>query len=99
MSTHDQTAQEAREICSAEGQYLCLVKVAWQLRALNLSVRLELLRATDPAVVISTARDTVKVTATLREGAWALAWGRGRRAWVAAEDSEAAVRIAEAVGL
>jgi hypothetical protein len=79
-----------------EEQFVHLVRLAWDLRVLGLTVAVELPREDGPFVLVRRAADPLRVRATLRGGRWIFSWGRGRTQWVDALHRQAARHVQEA---
>ncbi|MEO3855080.1 hypothetical protein [Acrocarpospora sp. B8E8] len=76
-------------------QYLHLVRLAWDLRALGVSTVVEVGPGRVPAVRIARARGPVRVMAWAIDGAmWVFTWGHSRDKRVGVFDASAAARIA-----
>ena len=79
----------------AEDQFIHLIRLAWDLRALGVGITIELPRGSEPYVTVPRARATLRILAVRVNGTWVFSWGRGRS--VAALDERAAARIRDAV--
>lgn len=77
-------------------QFTHLMRLAWDLRLLGLTVAVELPQGDEPSVLVRRASAPLRVRATLRRGNWIFTWGRGRGQWVHALHRQAARHIREA---
>lgn len=65
-----------------------LVRLAWGLREMGVSVSLELPYGRDPVVVVPRASEPLRIMARCSGRAWAFTWGRGPRQTVLASSRD-----------
>ncbi|GAA3068183.1 hypothetical protein GCM10017600_21010 [Streptosporangium carneum] len=74
-------------------QFIHLMRLAWDLRDLGLTISVNLPQAREPALIVQQASGPLRIAATKRDRKWVFTWGRGPDQWVHALDEYAALRI------